>query len=69
MMIRICFYICINLAGYIEYSEFQPHGCEQKKILRKFGVEIFTVEKIWGEILECTNKAKANTMETNRKQV
>ena len=40
-------YICIIPAAYLEYSEFQPHGCERKKkLLRIFGVEIFGV-KFW----------------------
>ena len=69
--VRIGFFYIryLILAGYIEYSEFQPHGCEQKKILGIFGVDIFWGRNIWGKLLECTNRAKANTMETYRKQV
>ena len=33
-IIYIYIYIHTILAEYLEYSEFQPYGCEQKKILR-----------------------------------
>ena len=31
----------IIYSEYLEYSEFQPYGCEQKKILRISEVEIY----------------------------
>ena len=36
----IYIYIHTILAEYLEYSEFQPYGCEQKKILRISEVDI-----------------------------
>ena len=43
------------MTDYIEYALFQPFGCGQKKNLEYLG-------NIWGRILECINRAKANTI-------
>ena len=45
------------MSAYIEYALFQLFGCGQKtKTLNIWG------RNIWRRILECTNRAKANTI-------
>ena len=56
-IIYIYRYIHTILAEYLEYSEFQPYGCEQKKILRISEVEmyIYILENQWDNTHTHTN--------------